>query len=60
MPPATPALSRSFESVFGITYMFANTFALAAMVKFDGVTRLHRLGKLPTLLGMAALPPPAP
>ena len=56
VPPATPALSRSFESVFGITYMFANTFALAAMVKFDGVTRLHRLAQVPLpLLGMAAL-----
>ena len=36
--------------------MFANTFALAAMVKFDGVTRLHRLAQVPLpLLGMAAL-----
>ena len=56
VPPTTPALSRSFESVFGITYMFANTVALAAMVKLDGVTRLHRLAQVPLpLLGMAAL-----
>ena len=56
VPPYTPALANSFESIFGVAYMVTNLAALAALVRAGGVDRLSPFAQVPApLLGMAAL-----
>jgi equilibrative nucleoside transporter 1/2/3 len=55
-PPYTPALSDSFESIFGIAFMTTNLAALAVFVRVGGVAALPPFAQVPApLLVMSVL-----
>ena len=55
VPPTHRAWVTSWESAFGVSYMFANVLALAALVRVDGVSKLPPALRVPVPLFLCAV-----